>query len=213
MLLLLAGLAVPVAAQTTVNSNGREGPTACLSESEVNAANLPITTLSATSITFTTPAITWNEYVGRLGDIPAPARTRVFHEVFKADTMQRHSATLARLISGGQLNTQSITASGLSAKTLYYVETAVQARDADENIIESISDQVFARRCFMTGGTYTIAANPIASGPTQGSTGCFTITPLTQQDVRNCWCGRKTTRPLFNSTQDNTNWLNRWGCR
>ncbi len=89
----------------------------------------------------------------------------------------------------------------------------MQAQDADSNRIQSIPDQVFARRCFMTGGSYTIAANPIASGPTQGSSGCFTISPLTQQDVRNCWCGRKTTLPLFSSTQANNNWATMWGCR
>ncbi len=210
---LLALTAAPAKAQTTVTSSGREGPTACLDQTEVDAADIPITALSATSVTYTTPTITWNEYVGRLGDTPAPARTRVFYEVFKADIGTRQAVTLNRLISGGQVNTQSVTASGLSAKTLYYVEIAVQARDADDSVILSIPVVTFARRCFMTGGTYTIPANPIASGPTQGSTGCFAISPLTQQDVRNCWCGRKTTLPLFSSTQDNTNFLNMWGCK
>ncbi len=171
---------------------------------------MPITALSTSSITYTTPAITWNEYVGRLGGVSAPARTRVFHEVFKADSGRQDAVRLGRLISGGQLNTQSITASGLSAKTLYYVETAVQARNADESIIESIPKQVFARRCFMTGGTYTMTVAPGTEGR---SSGCFSISPLTQQHVRNCWCGRKTTLPLFSSTQDNTNFLNMWGCR
>ncbi len=69
---------------------------------------------------------------------------------------------------------------------------------------------VFARRCFMTGGTYTMTVAPNTSGR---NSGCFTISPLTQQDVRNCWCGRKTTLPLFSSTQANTNWAAMWGCR
>ena len=62
----------------------------------------------------------------------------------------------------------------------------------------------------MTGGTYTMTVAPGTEGR---NSGCFSISPLTQQDVRNCWCGRKTTLPLFSSTQDNTSLLNRWGCR
>ncbi len=213
MLLLLAGLAAPATAtaQTTVTSSGREGPTACLGQEEVNAANFPITDLSTTSITYTTPAITWNEYVGRLGDTPAPAGARIFYEVFGVGKMERAVATeRAILSSGGQVESQSFTSAGLSAKTLYYVETAVVARDADNNPVDNIPAQVFARRCFMTGGTYTMNVPPGTEGD---NSGCFSISPLTQQDVRNCWCGRKTTLPLFSSTQDNTDLLNRWGCR
>ena len=210
---LLAVLAAPSAAQTTVTSNGRVGSTACLNQEEIDAGDLPITALSTTSVTYTTPTITWDQYVGRLGDTPAPASARIFYDVLKADTKRSETGQLGRLNSGGQVDTQTVNATGLSAKTLYYVETAVQARDAEDNVIESIPEQVFARRCFMTGGTYTIAANPIASGPTEGSTGCYTVSPLTIQHVRNCWCGRKTTLPLFSSTQDNTDFLNRWGCR
>ncbi len=178
---------------------------------EVNSTNLAITALSTTSVTYTTPVITWNEYVGRLGDTPAPASARIFYDVFKADTKRRQVGQLGQLNRGGQVGTQTVNATGLSAKTLYYVETAVQARDADNKPVESIPEQVFARRCFMTGGTYTMNVNPDS---TQGqNSGCFTVSPLTIQHVRNCWCGRKTTLPLFSSTQDNTNFLNRWGCR
>ncbi len=207
LLLLLAGLAAPVAAQTTVTSSGRDGPTACLSRSEVNAASLSITALSTTSVSLTTPAITWNEYVGRLGDIPAPAEANVNVAIYNAKTnaLVRQSGFVfsSTVPYAGESGTmRGLT---LAPKTSYYMQVAVTS--------SNILPQVFARRCFMTGGTYTIAASPIASGPTQGSTGCFTISPLTQQDVRNCWCGRKTTRPLFSSTQDNTDWLNMWGCR
>ncbi len=40
--------------------------------------------------------------------------------------------------------------------------------------------------CFMTGGTYTPANTNILSG----STGCFSISPRTPFDVRNCLCGQ-----------------------
>ncbi len=211
MLLLLAGLAAPATAQTTVTSDGREGPTACLGQEEVNAANFPITALSTTSITYTTPAITWSEYVGRLGDTPAAASARIFYEVFEVGIGRPVATANEILSSGGQTSSRNLTEGGLSAKTLYYVETAAVARDAGNNLISDIPRQVFARRCFMTGGTYTMNEDP---NSTQGrNSGCFTISPLTIQHVRNCWCGRKTTLPLFSSPQDNTDFLNRWGCR
>ncbi|MCY4237210.1 MAG: hypothetical protein OXC93_02455, partial [Rhodospirillaceae bacterium] len=50
--LLAAG---PVWAQTTVTSSGREGPTTCLSMQEIDAANMPITALSTSSVTVTVP--------------------------------------------------------------------------------------------------------------------------------------------------------------
>ncbi len=197
----------PAEAQTTVTSNGREGPTACLDQMQVNAVNIPITTLSTTSLTFTHPEVTWGQYIARLGDIPAPDNATVDAKVFNSLTKQIVGGIRGGPISSGLTqSSRSETVSGLSPKTNYYLELYV-ARSG------SIPKQVFARSCFMTGGTYTIAANPIASGPTQGSTGCYTISPLTQQHVRNCWCGRKTTLPLFSSTQNNTDWLDMWGCR
>ncbi len=202
----LALTAAPAMAQTTVTSNGREGPTACLSgQTEDNAGNMPITALSTSSVTFTAPAITWNEYVGRLGDTPAPSSAAVVSVVENASTNVTVGRKPNQILAGGNFPSENQTISNLAAKTSYYLEVRVTSTGNP--------DQVFARRCFMTGGTYTIPANPIASGPTQGSSGCFAISPLTLQDVRNCWCGRKTTLPLFSSTQDNTNWLNMWGCR
>ncbi len=99
---------------------------------------------------------------------------------------------------------ESGTISGLvlAPKTSYYVQVDVRAI--------GITEQVFSRRCFMTGGTYTMNVAPNTSGQ---SSGCFSISPLTIQHVRNCWCGRKTTLPLFSSTQGNTDFLNGWGCR
>ncbi len=205
--LLLAVLVAPLAAQTTVTSSGRDGETACMGQTEVNAANLPITTLTSNFGLYSAPAVTWGQYTGRLGDTTPPANATVYHAVYNASTKASVFKSAANLVnSENNYSGESQALPGLTAKTNYYVEVYAAASG-------SIPKQVFARRCFMTGGTYTISAEAIASGPTEGSTGCFTISPLTQQDVRNCWCGRKTTRPLFSSTQDNTNFLNRWGCR
>ena len=206
MLLLLAGLAAPAVAQTTVTSSGRDGPTACLNQEEVNATSIPITALSTTAVTFTRPVIRWDQYVGRLGDVPAPESATMSSKVFEASTKTEVGNGISGPITPFQIQvSRSQTVSGLTPKTSYYAEVAVTSSGK--------LTPVFARRCFMTGGSYTIPANPIASGPTQGSTGCFTITALTQQDVRDCWCGRTTTRPLFSATQDNTDWANMWGCR
>ncbi len=210
LLLLLAALAEPAAAQTTVTSSGRDGPTACLDQTQVNAGNIPITALSTTSVTFTNPTITWNQYVTRLGDVPAPAKAFVTFGVYNADTDSLIGRTFVTLTSGQSFSSRTLSRSGLTAKTLYYLEATVQAQNARDEPIQSIPEQVFARRCFMTGGTYTMNVAPNTSGQ---SSGCFSISPLTLQDVHNCWCGRKTTLPLFSSTQDNTDWANMWGCR
>ena len=203
-------LAGPVVAQTTVTSAGRDGLTACLDKMQVDAGNIPITALSTTSVTFTNPNITWEKYVTRLGDVPAPAKAFVSFGVYNADTDSLIGRTFVTLTIGQSFSSRTIQRSGLAAKTLYYLQATVQAQNARDEPIQSIPDQVFARRCFMTGGTYTMNVAPGTEGR---NSGCFSISPLTQQHVRNCWCGRKTTLPLFSSTQDNTNFLNMWDCR
>ena len=73
--------------------------------------------------------------------------------------------------------------------------------------------QVIVRRCFMTGGTYTMTVDP-AAGQTSG---CFSVSPRTIQDVRNCWCGRGNNSPrllgLFTDEAQNQTLRDRWGCR
>ena len=66
--------------------------------------------------------------------------------------------------------------------------------------------------CFMTGGDYTIGNLSVMSG----SNGCFTISPRTPQDVRNCLCGRGATGSVtirgsavsYDYTSERAN----WGC-
>ena len=206
---LLALLALPavVTAQTTVTSNGRAGQTACMDQAEVNAESFSITEIKPSFIRYTTPAVTWTQYTGRLGDTTPPINVNIRATVYDArtETAAVSSVLLANINSSldySGTNTPLIRA-GLSAKTPYYLEVYADSSG-------SIPKQVFARRCFMTGGTYTMTVTPNTQGR---SSGCFSISPLTQQDVRNCWCGRKTTLPLFSSAQDNTNWHNMWGCR
>ena len=197
-------------AQTTVTSSGRDGTTACLDQPQVNAGNLPITALSTTSVTVTPPQVTWNQFVSRLGDTTPPQGAVVRAEVFNAQTKVRVGAINSiGIISSSIPNTPTadVSLSGLAAKTNYYVEVYTLPSG-------SIPKQVFARRCFMTGGTYTMTVDPNTSGQ---SSGCFAISEFkgtieTLHHVRNCWCGRENTLPMFRRDQDNLDWLNMWNC-
>ena len=81
----------------------------------------------------------------------------------------------------------------VSPKTPYLAEIWVTTGLGQNNKLTEIR--------FMTGGTYTMTADP---GASQTTNGCFSISPRTIQDVRNCWCGRKTNLPLFSSTSTPT---------
>ena len=197
-------LAGPAWAQTTVTSSGREGPTTCVGSAEIDAANMPITALSTSSVTITAPQVTWSQVLARLGDGQAPFNAVVYAEVINAQTGVRAgnlgllgiiSSTSPTYAGGSQA------LSGLAARSLYHVE--IYASPAGRPV------QYLARRCFMTGGSYTMAVDP-AAGQTSG---CFSISPRTIQDVRNCWCGRRNTLPLFGDATDNSNFLDSIGCR
>ena len=201
--------AAPVMAQTTVMSSGREGPTTCLSMQENNAANMPITALSASSVTFTFPQVTWSNYVSRFGDGGRPTGTaNVEAQAYnaKTNTAVGGRQAFAFLSSGSPTYAgESRAMSSLSQKTLYYVEYSVTK--------SGFRDQVMARRCFMTGGSYTMTTNP-ASGQTSG---CFAISPRTREDVRNCLCGRGNNSPrvlgLFTDETENQALRDSLGCR
>ncbi len=171
-----------------------------------------IAALSTTSVTFTSPQVTWTQYTGRLGDMSPPSLTTVFAEVFNAETGARVGGqNIVGPIGSGDISVASrktSTISSLAAKTRYYVELFAGATG-------SVPRQVFGRRCFMTGGTYTMTVAPGTQGQ---SSGCYSISEFkgtmeTFHHVRNCWCGRRTTLPLFSGTLDNSNFLYRHGCR
>ncbi|MCY4308018.1 MAG: hypothetical protein OXC57_07065 [Rhodobacteraceae bacterium] len=66
--------------------------------------------------------------------------------------------------------------------------------------------------CFMTGGTYTITNLSINNG----SNGCFSISPLTPLDARNCLCGRPVSGTVTIDgsavSYDYTSIRANWGC-
>ena len=201
-------IAAPVAAQTTVTSSGREGQTACVGVAEIDAANMPITALSTSSVTVTVPEVTWSQVLAPLGDGQAPVNAVVYAEVINAQTgVRAGSLDLLGIISSTSPTYagESRALSGLAARSLYHVE--IYASPAGRPV------QYLARRCFMTGGSYTMAVNP-AAGQTSG---CFSISPRTLQDVRNCLCGRGNNSPrvlgLFTDEMQNQALRDSLGCR
>ncbi len=196
--------AAPVAAQTTVTSNGRVGQTTCVGQAEVG--NMPITALSTSSVTVTAPQVTWSQVTAPLGDGQAPLFASIYVGVYNGRTgvfvNSTESGVPVMIISSGtDYAGGSLSRTGLAARTPYYVEVRA--------VPQGRPVQVLARRCFMTGGTYTMTTNP-ASGMTSG---CFSISPRTPQDVRNCWCGRASTLPLFTADADNNSFRSGIGCR
>jgi len=207
-LLLLAVLAGPAWAQTTVTSSGREGPTTCIGSAEIDAANMPITALSTSGVTVTAPQVTWSQVLARLGDGQAPTNSVIGVNVFNAETgtTAGNSGAVGVISSSSPTYAGgSVARTGLAARTLYFIEV-----DAG---ITGQSGQTLARRCFMTGGSYTMAVDP-AAGQTSG---CFSISPRTIQDVRNCFCGRGNNSPrvlgLFTDETQNQALRDSLGCR
>ncbi|MCY4308205.1 MAG: hypothetical protein OXC57_08030 [Rhodobacteraceae bacterium] len=153
--------------------------------------------------------MTWSGYVPRFGDGNRPTGSAtVGAAVYNAETgVRRGGAQSFAFISSGSPTYAggSATTTGLDMKTRYYVDYYVAK--------SGFADQVFARRCFMTGGSYTMAVDP-AAGQTSG---CFSISPRTIQDVRNCLCGRGNNSPrvlgLFTDETQNQALRDSLGCR
>ena len=82
----MTAMAAPVMAQTSVTSSGREGQTACVGVAEIDAANMPITALSTSSVTVKVPEVTWSQVLAPLGDGQAPVNAVVYAEVINAQT-------------------------------------------------------------------------------------------------------------------------------
>ena len=91
----------------------------------------------------------------------------------------------------------------LSPKTPYVVTLETSASGFGEA-------RPLMRRCFMTGGTYTPANESGQPGfDNTSSSGCFSISPRTRHDVRNCLCGRSR---VWNDDAQNTAARTNLGC-
>ncbi|MCY4227903.1 MAG: hypothetical protein OXF20_09490 [Gammaproteobacteria bacterium] len=162
-------------------------------------------------MTVTAREVTWSQVLAPLGDGQAPTNATITVRVYRAaDGMGADNDPANGLV--GTISSSSptyaggsATRSGLSQNTLYYVmlEAGPAGRDT----------QILGRRCFMTGGTYTMTVDP-ANGQTSG---CFSISPRTPADVRNCLCGRGNNSPrvlgLFTDETQNQAVRNHNGCR
>jgi len=150
--LAMAGSAL---AQTSVTSSGREGQTTCVGRAETNVANFPITAMTTNSVTVTAPEVTWGQVLARLGDGQAPTNSIISVNVFNAKTgaSAGNSGAVGVISSSSQTYAGgSVTRTGLAEKTLYYIDVDIG--------IAGGQGQLHARRCFMTGGTYTMNVNP-----------------------------------------------------
>ena len=88
-------------------------------------------------------------------------------------TIDLGTVTSSQDLSGSTTNVT------VTANTPYVVIVYTDFAGHGENNPMSIN-------CYMTGGTYT----PTNTVFDRGSTGCFTISPRTPQDIRSCLCGR-----------------------
>ncbi|MCY4287342.1 MAG: hypothetical protein OXC63_01975, partial [Aestuariivita sp.] len=199
---LVVGLGLhPAFAQVSVTTDGLIGPPACAARQEIKSFDVgALSDVTSTSAQFRTNA--YSNLYGALRNLGGDGGGTSFRLAVAA----RHGQTNA-LASNIDINTTIdssnpnladglfVSTPGLSEKTPYIFEVYVLSglpSGANDKLIEL---------CFMTGGTYTMA---VAPGNNETTNGCFSISPRTPQDVRNCWCGRKTNLPLFSGTSTPT---------
>ena len=193
--------AAPVAAQT-ITAPGLIGSPACVTQRELADYDvMDIGTITPNSAVIEVKA--FNNLYGALGGggDGAPSEFSIVYSIHNAKTGSRLVRAGVRTVNSGSPNlfTNGYTRSGLSPNTLYYASVSV------------FNSTVLARRCFMTGGTYTIT-NQSTDIAHNGSNGCFTISPRTYQDVRNCLCGRGNTGTVGATNYDYTSIRPSLGC-
>ncbi len=105
-----------------------------------------------------------------------------------------------------------------SSQNLSYATTNVTLMEKTPYVVIMYTDfaghgenNPFMIDCFVTGGTYTLGNN--TTNTSLGSTGCFSISPRTPLDVRNCLCGRGNTGTVGSASYDYTSLRAGWGCR
>jgi len=205
--------AAPVAAQ--VMTNGLSGENACgagYSEAQLAAFDSSNNQFNATntSVNFKLSTLVgWNglrSLVGA-GDNPVTSIT-----VYGKVKNTRTGADVRMIDFGAVTSTQN---PSYSDNNVTLTETTPYVLILYSNFAGSGESNPFGVQCFMTGGTYTPANTNF--GPS--STGCFTITPRTQLDIRNCLCGQSdlsqtaTTTPTIQPGHTHEQARGRLGCR
>ena len=205
--LLAVAFAGPAEAQT-ITAPGLVGQPACAGTGESVDINFgTISTVGNTSAVFTYVNIAnlYSTLRGRVGDGGAtafPIRYRLYNNRTGAQVADNPPSTV---IESGNPNFTAAptTFSGLSEKTPYVavIYTTASGFGASNPLLS---------RCFMTGGTYTPSNESGQPGFVANTTsGCFSISPRTFQDIRNCLCGRAR---IWNDDDRNTAQRRELGC-
>ncbi|MCY4347743.1 MAG: hypothetical protein OXC17_13250 [Aestuariivita sp.] len=202
-------IVAPVWAQTTITAPGLIGPAACVGQGETADPNFgTISSVTNNNANFRAQRIAnmYGNLRSRIGD-GGPTEFPTNIKVYNAKT-NAQAGTTQILATFRQAYTEltqdfNFTLSSLAEKTPYYAVVYTTAAGFGEG-------RPFVRRCFMTGGTYTPANATLDTS--MGSTGCFSITPLTFHDVRNCLCGRGNTGTVGSQNYDYTSLRSNWGC-
>ena len=209
-------MAGQVHAQTaTVITSGLSGSNACFggyTQRQVAAFDSTRNQTSATNtnVNFSLAnLVNWTNIKGLIGIGDGGANSYAIYGKVK-NTLT--GADVGSQISFGTISSTQQTANygsnnvTLSEKTPYALIIYTDYSDRGEN-------NPIAVQCFMTGGTYT------TSTLSSGTSGCFSISPLTPHDVRNCLCGRSnlaqtaTTKPTIQPGHTHDQARLRMGCR
>ncbi|MCY4292341.1 MAG: hypothetical protein OXC72_11380, partial [Roseovarius sp.] len=187
--LAVTALAAPVWAQATITAPGLIGQPACLGTSEVDdPLSGSISAVGTNQATLQIDAVSnlYSSLRAQAGD-GGPTEFTLQFKAYNARTNSQQGSigTFATVNSGSpNLAASTQVPFGLSANTPYYVTVYTTASGFGEA-------RPLMRRCFMTGGTYTPSNESGQPGFVANTTsGCFSISPRTYQDVRNCLCGR-----------------------
>ena len=186
--LLAVAFAGPVWAQT-ITAPGLKGQPACAGTGEVdNPLSGSISAVGTNQATLQIDAVSnlYSSLRAQAGD-GGPTEFIIQFKAYNAKTNSQQGSigTFATVNSGSpNLAASTQVPFGLSARTPYYVVVYTTATGFGEA-------RPLMRRCFMTGGTYTPSNESGQSGFVANTTsGCFSISPRTFQDIRNCLCGR-----------------------
>ncbi|MCY4302307.1 MAG: hypothetical protein OXC68_11335 [Aestuariivita sp.] len=178
-------VAAPVAAQT-ITAPGLYGQLACVGGREHRGQPPHIgisSVINASGTQSLTPnnfnQITYSFLRGRVGDAGTssfPVKLKVYNARTGSEVVDREAGTVNSTDTALPNTAVSFSA---AEKTPYFAILYADVTGLGEsNPLDTV--------CFMTGGSYTINNLSINNG----SNGCFSISPRTPQDVRNCLCGR-----------------------
>ena len=196
-------VAGPAGAQS-ITAPGLVGPSACAGPGETTdplSGSIRSVRADSADIEIVAYSNLYSDLRGKAGD-GGPSQFAIHYRVRNAKT-NSVIFTSQRLVRIGS-STQNLgrylrTLSSLSAKTPYVFEVYTSSG--------GLENSPLLRRCFMTGGTYTPTNTTFP-----GSTGCFSISPRTPQDVRNCLCGRGNTGTVGTQSYNYTSLRPAWGC-